>query len=212
MPDDFAQAVVSGPVCASIEAPGRPRIISQEIIPGLIGFADAAAVLTAALISFFVRFEMLGNHFGWESHRQETYIVGSLLMAGLVVYVFRAGGLYDLDTIALGQNFWWRMVARIGAVALLLTALGFVFKIFGPVLTHLVIGHGGDLPAYCMGATRRFAALMRRAARVGALGRSVALVGAGDQAQRYIACSQAAEPWKRIIGVFDDRSEYASWR
>jgi Undecaprenyl-phosphate glucose phosphotransferase len=99
------------------------------------------------------------------------------------------------------------MAARLAVVALLLTGLAFSFKIsdqFSRIWLTVTVAASAALIWALRGVA---AALIRRAAKTGVLTRTVAVIGAGGQAERLLArLANAEAPWTRVTGVFDDRS------
>jgi Undecaprenyl-phosphate glucose phosphotransferase len=98
------------------------------------------------------------------------------------------------------------MVARLASVALLLTGLCFAFKISGEFSRVWLMATTATSVVLIWGLRGAIAALILRAVKSGAFARTVAVVGAGRQAERFLAHLKGTNaPQKRIVGIFDDR-------
>jgi Undecaprenyl-phosphate glucose phosphotransferase len=186
------------------EAPRRRRSISEEMIPGLVGFADVAVVVTVGVVIHGIRFGW--GAFGQETSLVEMHLAGSVLMAALIILIFRGGSLYSFDAIAAWPRNSVSIIARVAAVALLLTGLAFAFKVSGQFSRVWLTATTAASAILIWGLRGAVAVLIHRAAKLGALVHTVAVVGAGGQGERFLAqIKDAKAPWVRVAGVFDDR-------
>lgn len=184
----------------SAAATKRRRLISHDMVPAIVGLADAIAVFVGGLFIYVMHFS--------EAFGQEAHAAFSLLMAISIYFVFRAGSLYDFDVVAAWPRYSGRIFVRVAAVALLLIGLGVAFKMTDQFSLAWLTATTVASATFIWGLRGACAALIQRATKAGALIRTVAVVGAGDQANRFLAhLMDFKAPWIRIAGVFDDRDK-----
>ena len=180
-------------------APRRVISWSESIVSGLVGAADALALALVGLF-YYSLFP------GWSAATYQTYLTEIAVNVGLTLSVFHYAGLYDCNTIVSWPSRMRKMVLLSALVTLVLLTLALALRIsdhfselwfFASFLTSSVI----------IFALRGCAKLLiRHLATAGMLFRNVAIVGASGQAQHLVSRMRLEDaPWKRIIGVFDDR-------
>jgi Undecaprenyl-phosphate glucose phosphotransferase len=189
----------AAPVADFPATPRKSLSLSESIVSGLFGAMDAL-VLVAVHLFFYTLYV------GWGSGNDQTYLAEMFVTVGLTISAFQYMGLYEFNTIVAWPRRMRHMVALIALVALLLVALAFALKIsdqfsqtwfFASVVTS----------ALTIGIMRGVGKLLLRSwADKGVLVRNVAIVGASGQARHLIArLNEQDTPWKRIVGIFDDR-------
>ena len=172
---------------------------SESIVAGLVGAADAT-VLVVVGVFYYLLIP------GWDHATYQTYLTEIAINVGLTLSVFHYAGLYDCNTIVLWPSRMRQMVLLNALVTLILLTLALALRIsdqfsqkwfFASFLTSSVLiftlRGGGKV-------------LIRQLASAGVLVRNVAIVGASGQAQHLVSRLRLEDaPWKRIVGIFDDR-------
>ncbi len=180
-------------------APRRFISWSESIVSGLVGAADTLALAFVGLF-YYSLFP------GWSAATYQTYLTEIAVNVGLTLSNFHYAGLYDCNTIVSWPSRMRKMVLLSALVTLVLLTLALALRIsdhfselwfFASFLTSSMI----------IFALRGCAKLLiRHLATAGMLFRNVAIVGASGQAHHLVSRMRLEDaPWKRIIGVFDDR-------
>jgi Undecaprenyl-phosphate glucose phosphotransferase len=180
-------------------APRKPVKLSESIVSGIVRLLDAAciALVGAACYSYFL---------GWDSSAYRAYLTEIAVNIGLTLSVFHYARLYDFNTIVAWPSRMRQMVVLSALVVLVLAALAVALNISDQFsrdwfFTSFV---GSAMAMFvCRGVAK---SAIRRLARAGALVRNMAIIGASGQARHLVhRLGQQDAPWKRIIGIFDDR-------
>lgn len=180
-------------------APRKSMLLSESIVSGLVRVVDALAIALTGLAfySYFV---------GWSPESYQAYLTEIAVNIGLTLSVFHYAGLYDFQTIVAWPNRMRQMVLLSALVMLVLAALAVALKI-SDQFSRLWFFASFVCSAMLMFASRGVAkSAIRQLARSGTLVRNMAIVGASGQAHHLVErLNQQDAPWKRIIGIFDDR-------
>lgn len=197
--------VVTMPEGASVQPVSADRVHrrhffgSEEGVSQLVRFLDVAAFGMVAAVVYTVYIAGF-----WAAPWNYCAAVAAYVM--LMVSFFHRFGLYDFETITGWPRNMLTLVALMAAVLVVLIGLAFALKVseqFSRVWVFATAGGSAVLIVVLRGATL---VLLRRWARDGGLRRNVALLGAGPQAERFIASLMNEQaPWQSIVGVFDDR-------
>ncbi|MBK8176750.1 MAG: undecaprenyl-phosphate glucose phosphotransferase [Rhodospirillales bacterium] len=172
---------------------------SESIVSGLVGASDALALALVGLFYYAVIP-------GWSGATYQTYLTEIAVNVCLTLSVFHYAGLYDCNTIVSWPSRMRQMVLLGALVTLILLTLALALRIadkfsqlwfFASFLTSSVL----------IFSLRGCAKLViRQLATAGVLVRNVAVVGASGQAQHLVSRLKLEDaPWKRIVGIFDDR-------
>jgi len=172
---------------------------SESIVSGLVGAADATVLVLVGLFYYLV-------FPGWSYATSQTYLTEIAINVGLTLSVFHYAGLYDCNTIVSWPNRMRQMVLLSALVTLILLTLALAFRIsdqfsqlwfFASFLTSSVL-------IFTLRGGAKM--LIRQLASAGVLVRNVAIVGASGQAQHLVSRLRLEDaPWKRVVGIFDDR-------
>lgn len=202
MPEGFA-----GEGFAGTKVTGKPRIglsrssqFSESLVAGLLGVIDGAVVMS---IGFAMHWAFLGI----DSPGVSSYFAALALIVVLVGLFFYFAGLYEFETVVAWPRRIARLVIILATVLLVLTGLGFAFKIsdlFSRAWVFATFGGSAFGIVICRAA---YASWLQKAARTGRLQRRIAVVGVGEQARLFLSRLQnESAPWRRVVGVFDDRT------
>lgn len=207
--EPLSDTMISMSSSASADAQAHPAQISskstlslslsESIVSGLVRFFDAFLLACASLVVYLIYVD------AGQSNLQ-LYLSATAIYVALTVGVFQYAGLYDFNTIAAWPTRMRHMLALVSLVALVLVAFAFALKI-SQEFSRVWFFSAVILSSTLIGASRGVCrAIMQRMAREGVLVHNVAIVGAGGQAEHLISeLNHAGAPWKRVIGLFDDR-------
>lgn len=188
---------------AGLRAPaggGRPFACSSATLPGLVLLLDALAIAGAGVAS------VLALPGGAAGHPDDQVLcIGVVLVASLVL--LKRSGHYQIETVmrpvapAEGVS-----LAVFGAVLLFL-GLAFLLKLPESFSRVWIVGFGAGATVLVTGlraAVRRGAeALSRR----GVIGRTIVVLGGGEQARQFLRRIGAVQPpFTRVGGVFLPRT------
>ncbi|WP_223291882.1 undecaprenyl-phosphate glucose phosphotransferase [Defluviicoccus vanus] len=177
----------------------KSLLLSESIVSGLVRVADALAIALTGLLFY-------SYLFSWSSEAYRAYLTEIAVNIGLTLSVFHYAGLYDFNTIVAWPSRMRQMVLLSALVMLVLAALAVALQIADQFsrLWFFASFVGSSLLMFTSRGIAK--SMIRRLARSGTLIRNMAIVGASGQAQHLVErLHQHDAPWKRIIGVFDDR-------
>lgn len=171
-------------------------------LSGLLMLAEASIVFCVGLVIFAV--------YVWPSNPAML----SKYLAALAMYVvvmgqaFNSAGLYRLDRIVQPQRYWRKVVTLCISVFAALLVCAFAFKISAQYSRVWGISWLVSIIPLLVSFRFTMAAVVRRSAMSGALTRNIIIYGAGDNGKHLINyIERLDEPWNRVVGVFDDRSD-----
>ncbi|MEE4175265.1 MAG: undecaprenyl-phosphate glucose phosphotransferase, partial [Xanthomonadales bacterium] len=174
-------------------------ILSESVVSGLVGAMDA---LVAALVGGLLYWAYVG----WSPENYQIYLAVIGLNVVLTVGALQYSRLYDFERVIAWPRHMSRAVVICGFVFLVLVALAFALKLtdeFSRLWFFASFMGTAVMICACRGLFRYF---LGRSARAGLMARNVAIVGAGGQARYLLGELRERDvPWKRIVGVFDDR-------
>jgi Undecaprenyl-phosphate glucose phosphotransferase len=186
----------------TIDAPvssHRSAAISESVVAGLIGLLDAFILALVGSVYYFV-------YVGWDPNEYQIYLAALLVGIGLTIGLFHYFELYDFDTIVAWPSRMRRVIVLCGFVFLLLVAAAFALKIsseFSRLWFFSTFLASAFLVCVCRGL---FRFVLGKSTRAGFLVRNLAIVGFGGQARHLVKQLGTRDaPWKRLIGIFDDR-------
>ncbi|HUK57688.1 MAG TPA: undecaprenyl-phosphate glucose phosphotransferase [Stellaceae bacterium] len=194
-----AESIGAGPSAAS-----RPtRVYCPAVTSGLVCVGDLLAVLISGVIVF--KCASASTSAGMSL----TFYFDTIVSALAIVCAFGLFNLYDFSAIRhprsqLRRIFWSGLAAfAVVELAGLPVSAGYrlTFSEWAYAVVTLAV-----TAIYC----QRWVAyqVLQRLAYAGHLSRNVIVVGGGEQGSRLIAAiQQSAQPFTRILGVFDDRSD-----
>jgi Undecaprenyl-phosphate glucose phosphotransferase len=178
---------------------GRSLSLSESIISGLVGVMDGLIlmIVSAGVCLYYVDLTYANI---------QLYAAAIAIHVTLTIASFQYAGLYEFNTIVAWPSRMRHMLALVALVALALVAVAFALKAsreFSRVWFFSSVIISSPMIGVGRGAAKL---VIQRMARSGALVRNVAIVGAGGQAEHLIGhLRQHDVPWKRVIGIFDDR-------
>jgi Undecaprenyl-phosphate glucose phosphotransferase len=193
---------VDGALTDAAAAPAaarKPVKLSESIVSGIVRLSDALciAVVGALCYTYLI---------GWDSTAYRHYLTEIAVNIGLTLSVFHYARLYDFNTIVAWPNRMRQMVVLSALVVIVLAALAVALDISHQFSREwfFLSFVGASLAMFASRGVAK--AAIRRLARSGALVRNMAIIGASGQARHLVQrLEQQDAPWKRIIGIFDDR-------
>ncbi|MCU0894154.1 MAG: hypothetical protein MUD06_07490, partial [Rhodospirillales bacterium] len=194
--ETFARPGAEVEDAAAVPAQPRQFSLSESVVSGLVRVVDAIAIALAGVMAY---------HFliGWGEGSFQLYLNAILVSIVLTVSFFHYAGLYDFNTLVSWPDRTRQMVLL---SALVIFVLAVVFKISSQYHSNWFVATfvGSTVLMFSLrGGARQ---VIGRLARRGTLVRNIAIVGASGQAKHLVERLRREEaPWKRIIGIFDDR-------
>jgi Undecaprenyl-phosphate glucose phosphotransferase len=197
--DTSMNARASGRLAEFPSASRRSISWSESIVSGLVGVADTTALMLTGLFYYFL-------FPGWTAETYQTYLAVMAVAVGLTLSVFHYAGLYECNTIVSWPSRMRQMLLLSLLVALVLLTLALALRI-SDHFSHLwFFASFLTSPIVIFGLRGCAKLCIRQLAEAGMLVRSVAIVGAGGQAQHLVSRLRLQDaPWKRVVGIFDDR-------
>jgi len=187
----------------SLELPAklarRPATLSQAVLAGLVAVCDACATVLPGLLLVFLPGRQLSGEL--------TEIAALVSLAAiLVVLGAHAAGLYRFTSLLAPRRQIRRILAVCGTTFLILIAFAFALKI-STNFSRLWTFSWMLCFVTTIVAIRLFVAdALRRLAESGMISRKIVVFGAHAHGENVIRRIELlAEPWNRIVGVFDDR-------
>ncbi len=173
--------------------------LSESIVSGVVGVMDGLIVALVGLAYYL-------GYVGWSPENNQIYLASIAINVGLTIAAFHYARLYDFETIVAWPDHMGRAIGLCGVVFLILVALAFALKIseeFSRIWFFASLLGGAFLICVSRGVFRYFLGYSTRA---GLLVRNVALIGTGGAAGHLVGqLRERKAPWKRVIGLFDDR-------
>lgn len=174
----------------------RRFTVSESVVCGLLPLVDALAIAIAGFVAY---------HFlvGWGAHASEVYLNAVVVSIVLTVSFFHYAGLYSFNTLVAWPT---RMRQMVLLCALVILVLAVVLKISNQYRSAWFVATfvGSTVLMFGFRGIARYA--IGRLAQTGSLVRNIAIVGVSGQAKHLVErLRHENAPWKRIIGIFDDR-------
>ncbi len=189
---------------STVAIPSLRRLapLSRHVVPGLVAIVEAALVfLTSILICWIHILPTFPN-------LTPQYVTVSVFYVSLIVLCFKAAGLYQLERMIRPSRNWTKILSICGLIFFGLLTLGFVLKISANFSRVWAVASLVASVAVILAVRIAAAAIIRHTALAGALTKNIVIYGADENGERLIRHIEALhEPWNRIIGVFDDRSD-----
>ena len=195
--EGFADVAAGG---KSRKAPSKTSLFSENLVAGILGLTDCVVVMLFGFAAFWA-------YLGVNNPDLSAYVAALTLMVALTVLFFYFAGLYEFETVAAWPRRMPRLVFILAIVLLVLTGLGFAFKVSGLFSRAWVFTTFGTAAFGIVIGRAAFASWLRTAAKSGRLQRRIAIVGVGEQARLFLSRLQDEQaPWRRVVGIFDDRT------
>ncbi len=186
----------------AIPAVRRKAPLSRHVVPGLVAMIEASAVFLTALLICWIHIIPDYPEFSVK------YAAVSGIYVFLIVLSFKLGGLYELDRIIRPSRSWTKIFSLCGLVFLGLLTFGFVIKASADFSRVWAVTSLIASVVVILLVRAAASAVIRHTALAGALTKNIVIYGADENGERLIRHIEALhEPWNRIIGVFDDRSD-----
>jgi Undecaprenyl-phosphate glucose phosphotransferase len=184
----------------AVERRRGDRRVSLIVVSGLLRAIDCVIVFMAS----WVAFEM---HLARSGVASSSYILLGLIgsfLAGNTLHLARA---YQLDAIRDPLSRLGSMIQAVVAVAVIFVVIGFLTQT-SLAWSRVWAGLWFAFTIIGLTATRVVLFILTcRWATNGCLGRNVAIVGTGADAERLLVhIATSGDPTVRIVGVFDNRS------
>ncbi len=173
---------------------------SLNMASGLAVLADLLALLvTGGAIYLY--------YLGGDGASQELYIFAILAPSITVVAIFHQARLYDVESICNPMGQIPKILGILAVTFLVFLALAFALKV-STELSRVWVFSWFLSSAFLICLVKILGHfIFLRWARAGQLSRKIVVVGAGDQAKRFLNQVQLRkEPWISLVGVFDDRN------
>lgn len=185
---------------------GRNRlsVLSEHIIPGLLQLSDAAIIGLCGAAAYSI-------YISGSIEIPVQYGTAMAAMVALCIYMARRADLYRVETIMAWPRRMGRLFVIMVTVFLLMTALSFALKLqtqFSRVWVSSTFSSATVLLILMRGVILY---TLRRWGAAKGMGRSIAVVGGGLQAEYFLMQFRGSgNLWHKIVGIFDDRVERLS--
>lgn len=180
--------------------------LSPSVVSGLVGIADCVSVLGVGFGSYLL-------YLGWGVDPFHVYVSALVIAAVMIVTAFYFANLYEFQSIVTPEQQQTKILLICGIVFLLLVTFAFALKI------SQEISRVWSFSSFIVATTSIYVLrlwghrVLRKWAEAGLLSRNIAIVGTGDQTKRLLEhLKRSDEPWNRIVGIFDDRTDDAGAR
>lgn len=201
MPDSTASSLRDAPK-PDIRTRRRNTLVSAEVITGVVKVLDFCFVLAAAGTSFTVYLIFVAN----KAPLEDRYLLTALVGATLLVIGLQRVGAYRFTQF---QKLRWQLarVAIVWAATLsCLLLLAFVTKVSDAYSRGWALSWAASTLVLLQVERCVLYLTIARWMQKGILVRRVAIVGAGEAAERLIAKLQQCHDGNiTIVGIFDDR-------
>ncbi|MFV0474913.1 MAG: undecaprenyl-phosphate glucose phosphotransferase [Pikeienuella sp.] len=185
----------------------RTRLSSREyhypisIVPGAVAAIDLLLILFIAYHSC-VYFVILSDDM------RDQYVFAAAFIGFSTLVLFHRAGLYDLDAIMRPLRFSDSILAGVGTAFLFLLTIIFSLKV-NENFSFDWLGTFAGLSVLAIIITRfGIYALLRRLARAGRIGRTLVVLGGGEQARRFLTRIDQVRPYfTDVIGVYADETD-----
>jgi Undecaprenyl-phosphate glucose phosphotransferase len=176
----------------------RDRRVSLSVVSGLLRVVDCTVVFIASWLAFEL-------HLADSGVAPSSYVLLGLVGSFLAGNTLQIAGAYQPNAVRDPLSGLGGMVQAVVAVALIFIVVGFLTQT-SLAWSRLWAGLWFILAIVGLTAPRvALLLLMRRWAENGALGRNVAIVGAGPEAERLLShIARAGDRTLRVVGIFDD--------
>lgn len=162
---------------------------------------DAAIISLSGIALFAIYLEA-------DPDLYSRYLGVIALFAILVIQTFHTAGLYRFDSIIHPRRAGRKIPIICGAIFLAIVAMGFAIKVSADFSRVWSFAWVLSCATFLWLARFLVWALVRKAARAGALTRNIIIYGGGEHGEKLIKhLEMIREPWNNIVGVFDDRTE-----
>jgi Undecaprenyl-phosphate glucose phosphotransferase len=175
--------------------------LSTRLVASVCAFMDAIQIIGSGLLIFL--FYVAPDDPG----KSSIYLVTIGLVALLSLQAFQLGGLYRFTSITAPINHVFRLGITVAVILMVMLVVGFALKISDQFSRIWLFSWFLSMLILLIGERFALAAMVRRFAETGRMGRNILIYGAGDHAEQLIKhLDDLNEPWNNIVGVFDDRN------
>ena len=174
---------------------------SLNFLSVLVALSDALVLLASGAVIYWY-------YSGVGTSSPENYTLATVLASLVVVGVFHQAGLYRIASLCNPRGNFHKVLGIWTITFLVFLAIGFALKISEQF--SRVWCFSWFLSSALLICIERyvFSFLVKRWMRDGRFSQRIAIVGAGEQAKRFVnQLKDEKEPWVRLVGVFDDRKE-----
>ena len=180
---------------------GSSSTFSPGFFPQLVGVGDG---LIIALVSTSLYF----GYVGWGSETFPIYLAAMLVDVILTLSLLHFADLYRLQSIVTTNRQFYKVIGVCAVAFFTLVSLAFALKISGAFSRVWVFSCFLTATTLICLFRSVCAYSIKELGRAGSLTRNLAIVGGQEQGRRMLSFISAnEEPWRRIIGVFDDRAD-----
>ncbi len=174
--------------------PGIKISLTENVVSCIIAVVDFFMIVSPALFAYFI--------YVFSGHLDQMYLIALLVQASLTIGIaWNAGGYVNSSNI-LKESSTWTLIRAFVLAAGFTLVLGFGLKVSAHY-SRLWVGAWLLTSLVCLVAGR-FLISTVVARMPDLMVRRVAVLGAGEQAQRLIRQMKLADHYK-VIGIFDDR-------
>lgn len=185
----------------ALSQPQERTSYSLGMVSGLVAVTDELILLVTgnAIYSYYL---------GWGGASQVLYTLVIIALSITVVSAFYLARLYETDSILNPLDHLPKAFGVLALTFLVLLALAFAMKVSGEFsrvwvfswfLSSTFLMYLGRVSSYF---------LFLRWAKTGQLSREIVIIGAGEQAERFLKQLRLSQqPWINVVGFFDDRIE-----
>ena len=187
---------ISIPIPAQL--PGRSSY-SLNTASSLVGVVDVLILLATGVViySYFI---------GWDHINIGLYILAMIVPSFAAVAALKQAGLYEVGAICNPTDQLPKIIATLALTFLVCLALAFALKISDAFSRSWVFSWFLSSALLLCVARILWQIPLLRWAKKGLVARSIVIVGASEQAIKFIdQLNLSDEPWLKITGIFDDR-------
>lgn len=171
------------------------------LAPGVVAMIDIFLILLCAYISCN-RFVILTEA------NSDQHIFAGVFVAAISAILFQRAGLYELDAIMRPIRFSDAVIAGLVTAFLFLLSIIFALKVADTYSFDWLLAFAAGSIVSVGGVRFLSYAALLRLGRSGRIGRSLVVLGGGEQARNFLARIDEAQPYfTNLIGVYADDPE-----
>lgn len=184
-------------------APLRPREhrYSIAIVPGAMAMIDLLLIL-------FISYQTCNYFVILNDEVRGQYIFAAAFVGFVTLLLFQRAGLYDLDAIMRPLRFSDAIIAGIATSFLFLLTIVFSLNVAGAYSFDWLMAFAAFSAVAIILARFLCYAVLLRLARSGRIGRSLVVLGGGEQARRFLTRIDEVKPYfTSVIAVYADETD-----
>jgi Undecaprenyl-phosphate glucose phosphotransferase len=179
--------------------PIKGTSFSTAIVSGIVAVVDGVIIASVGIVVYF-------GYVGWSPDSFSLYLMATTVNLIVTVLAFHFADLYRLEMITQPFNQIYKVVSICLLTFLLLLTMAFAVKVSGQFSRVWSFSSFFIETGLICGARIAFYFVILNWAKSGLLSRNVALVGGGEQGEKFIErVLTVDDPWLNIVGIFDDR-------